>query len=305
MESQRTQVSGGTLEEIKARLARVSTYTTAALAALTAERTGELRRAATPAEALEIDPYCAICFNFMVEPVKFPARGCQHRFCSDCTNDMFAEDAATAKFTTSIARACPMCRAGGRIAKEDREEALRIDEAVQEKLREEHTEEFEAVYNTLMKTREFHAKLAFVEFEIGVRRVDEGRTFKWQAFVRAKDQEQRPLIDHFVKSVEFGVHKLYPSRSGRPTVVATNDFLYKQQRRQQKDKNAVEIATPMVQYKSTPNALPVTICLNDRLGFHCRTIRVECFGIESMEKNIEVAVKIEKESLLTLLNQKR
>lgn len=144
---------------------------------------------------MEVDPYCAICFNFMVEPVKFPSEDCQHRFCNDCTEDMFREDPQTAKYTTSIARACPMCRASGRVVKQHREEALRIDQDLQERLRNEHTEEFDEVYDALMRTREFHAKLAFVEFEIGIRRVAEGKTFKWQAFVRAKDQEQRPLID--------------------------------------------------------------------------------------------------------------
>ena len=92
---------------------------------------------------------------------------------------MFREDQETAKYTKGISRTCPMCRANGRVVKDHREETLRIDEDLQEHLRKEHTEEFDDVYTALTRTREFHAKLAFVEFEIGIRRIEEGKTFKW------------------------------------------------------------------------------------------------------------------------------
>lgn len=59
----------------------------------------------------------------------------------------------------------------------------------------------------------------------------------------------------------------------------------------------------MVTYKPTSKALPITITLNGGLGFHGKTINLECFGIDKMEKNIEVAVKIEKESILRIMNQ--
>ena len=73
-------------------------------------------------KSLEIDPNCAICFNFMVEPVRFPGTdndaNCQHAFCKDCTKDLFREDKVTARFTGVITRKCPYCRATGRIYKD-------------------------------------------------------------------------------------------------------------------------------------------------------------------------------------------
>jgi len=58
-----------------------------------------------------------------------------------------------------------------------------------------------------------------------------------------------------------------------------------------------------VTYKPTSKSLPVTINLNEKLGFHGKQIRIECFGIDKTEKNIEVAVKINKDSLTRILNQ--
>lgn len=43
--------------------------------------------------------------------------------------------------------------------------------------------------DALTKTRDFHEKLAFIEFEIGVRKTEAtAKTAgKWQAFIRTKD----------------------------------------------------------------------------------------------------------------------
>jgi len=85
--------------------------------------------------------------------------------------------------------------------------------------------------------------LAFIQFQIGVRRVENerGPGFKWQAYVRVKDHGLRGKIDKIIDSVEFQVNKLQSNKPGRPQVVATNDFLFRQQRRQQKDNKDVEL----------------------------------------------------------------
>lgn len=67
----------------------------------------------------------------MVEPVMFPAKDtCEHRFCNDCMQGLFSEDEETAKYTHTIVKACPLCRAEGRVRKDHRDEILCIDEEI-------------------------------------------------------------------------------------------------------------------------------------------------------------------------------
>jgi len=120
-------------------------------------------------KSLDVDQYCAICFNFMVEPVQFPgtdnSSNCQHRFCLDCSKDLFREDIVTAKYTSVITRKCPYCRATGRLVKDKRypmeaQESylfsqLKIDQELVNEFRNKFTDEFLAEQTRLTNLREF------------------------------------------------------------------------------------------------------------------------------------------------------
>jgi len=88
--------------------------------------------------------------------------------------------------------------------------------------------------------------------------------------VRAKDHKLRGKIEQIIDSVEFGLHKLYPSRAGRPTTIKTNDFVFRQMRRQQKANRDVEIQTQFLTYKKTPHSLPIKVNFNSKIGLHAR-----------------------------------
>jgi len=66
-------------------------------------------------------------------------------------------------------------------------------------------------------------------------------------------------------------------------VIATNDFNFRQMRRQMKDKKDVEIQTSFMSYKPTHKMLPIKINLNNNIGLHSKSLYIEVHNIAELE----------------------
>ena len=158
----------------------------------------------------EIDGNCSICFNFTCEPVKFPNKKCNHRYCQECIYGIFNRSVMNVNQVDFYAK-CPMCREYATVNRKQSDRVLSIDTFYQEKIRINNEEEFKMESDKLQKIRDFNSKYAVIEFEVGFRRnlTKSKKYHKLDTFVRIQNQEHRHLVNKVINKMVVEYDKIW------------------------------------------------------------------------------------------------
>lgn len=77
-------------------------------------------------DEIELELECAMCFNIMIEPIKFPNKECQHRYCRECMDGLFDRSIMNNSQPNVYAK-CPMCRKYCTLVRDMRSNVLVLD----------------------------------------------------------------------------------------------------------------------------------------------------------------------------------